>query len=72
MKPQKIKIDKKLKKLNIENEDGPMDNNRKKYYKNMDKKIFNTEINSLDFCYCNICRMFCFWNDFIYFNDKSY
>ena len=48
MKPQKIKIDKKLKKLNIENEDGPMDNNRKKYYKNMDKKIFNTEINSLD------------------------
>ena len=30
MKPQKIKIDKKLKKLNIENDDGPMDNNRKK------------------------------------------
>ena len=37
MKPQKIKIDKKLKKLNIENEDGPMDNNRKKYYKNMEE-----------------------------------
>ena len=35
MKPQKIKIDKKLKKLNIENEDGPMDNNRKKIKKNI-------------------------------------